>query len=44
MLKNLGYNSMFRREILKAGISGYQNILEADRLGVKPQYRSKEWI
>ena len=31
VLKNSGYNSNFRREILKAGISGYQKILEDDR-------------
>ena len=43
VLKNSGYNSNFRREILKAGISGYQKILEDDRLGKKPLYRSKEW-
>ena len=30
-------------EILMAGLNGYYKILEADKLGEKPLYRSKGW-
>ena len=43
VLKNSGYNSIFRKEILKAGIAGYNKILEQDKEGTKPLYRSKDW-
>ena len=36
ILKNSGYTVKFRKEILMAGLSGYNKILEADRLGQKP--------
>ena len=42
-LKNSGYSETFRREILNAGINGYNKILEADKLGVRPLYRTKGW-
>ena len=42
ILKNSGYNSTFRKEILKAGIVGYNRILQGDRVGEKPLYRSKK--
>ena len=42
-LKNSGYSETFRHEILMSGLNGYNKILEADRLGDKPLYRSKEW-
>ena len=32
----------FRREILQAGLNWYNKILEADRDGINPIYRSKE--
>ena len=41
ILKNSGYNSTFRKEILDSGIVGYNRILQADRVGEKPLYRSK---
>ena len=43
ILKNSGYTVKFRKEILMAGLNGYNKILEADRLGEKPLYRSKGW-
>ena len=42
-LKNYGYCSKFRGEILNAGIHGYNKILEADRAGERPLYRRKGW-
>ena len=42
-LKNSGYSETFRREILNAGLNGYNKILEADKLGKKPLYRAKGW-
>ena len=38
-----GYNAQFRSEILKGGFKVYNKILEDERSGVKPIYRSKEW-
>ena len=43
VLKNSGYNKEFRSKILKAGLKGYNKILDDDRSGLKPLYRSKEW-
>ena len=43
ILKNSGYSAQFWSEILKGGIKGYNKILEDDRSGHKPMYRSKEW-
>ena len=43
VLKNSGYQNTFRKEILKAGLHGYNKILEADELGKKPLYRAKNW-
>ena len=43
LMKNSGYMAKFRGEVLKAGVSGYNKILEADRNGTKPVYRSLEW-
>ena len=43
VLKNSNYNSEFRREVLKSGINGYNKILDDDKNGAKPLYRSKEW-
>ena len=42
-MKNSGYPAKFRGEVLQAGVSGYDKILEADRNGTKPVYRSLEW-
>ena len=43
ILKNSGYIVKFCKEILLAGLNGYNKILETDRLGQKPIYRTKGW-
>ena len=43
LMKNSGYQAKFRKEVLLAGLSGYGKILEADRAGTKPLYRSRDW-
>ena len=43
ILKNSGYNFKFRREILKSGLNGYNNILMQSENGTKPMYRNKEY-
>ena len=43
ILKNSGYSTKFRSEILQSGLKGYNKILEDDKSGLKPMYRSKEW-
>ena len=41
VLKNSGYNSKFRREVLKSGLKGYNCILADHKSGLKPIYRPK---
>ena len=41
-MKNSDYNEIFRSEVLKVGLHGFNKILEADIQGLKPIYRSKE--
>ena len=43
LLKNSDYDAIFRSDILKSGLKGYNKILEAHDTGTKPLYRSKEW-
>ena len=43
MLKNSGYDEKFRTEVLRSGLAGYNKILESNKTGAKPMYRSKEW-
>ena len=42
-LKSSGYGPKFRREILDSGLKAFQKMVEDDRNGVKPLYRSREW-
>ena len=42
-LKNSGYSTQFRKEILDSGLKGYNKILAADKKGERPMYRLKEW-
>ena len=42
ILKNSGYSTKFRSEIFKSDLKGYNKILEDDKNGFKPMYRSKE--
>ena len=43
MLSNSGYGEQFRAEIVKSGLAGFNKILESDRAGTRPIYRSKGW-
>ena len=42
-LKVAGYNQKFRMGILKQAVARYEGMLEANRDGKQPLYRSKEW-
>ena len=42
-LKNSGYDEQFRLEILKSSINGFEKIVEDEKNGIKPIYRSKDW-
>ena len=43
MLRRSGYNEKFRLEIMKSMKSGYEKIVDADKSGEKPLYRSRMW-
>ena len=42
-MKNSGYSEVFRAEVLKSGLMGYNKIVAADKTGIRPMYRLKEW-
>ena len=42
-LKHSGYNYKFRTEIADSILNAYEKILESDKTGVKPLYRSRTW-
>ena len=42
-LKNSGYNKKFRQEILDSALKAYNKMVEDDKTGVKPMYRSRNW-
>ena len=42
-LKNSGYHTKFRMQILDSGMKAYQKMVEDDKNGVKPMYRSRDW-
>ena len=42
-LKNSGYSQKFRTEILDSGLKAFQKMVDEDRSGIKPMYRSREW-
>ena len=42
-LRNSGYSSKFRQEILLSTLSGFKKIQEAAKNGVRPMYRNKNW-
>ena len=42
-LKKSGYSQKFRTEILDSGLKAFEKMVEDDKNGVKPMYRSKEW-
>ena len=42
-LKNSGYDGKFRREILDSAVKAFDKMLDDDKNGKKPMYRSKSW-
>ena len=42
-LKNSGYNYKFRKEVLDSTLKAYKKIIEDDKNGIKPIYRSRDW-
>ena len=42
-LKKSGYTEKFRREVLSSIFNAYHKMVEEDKTGVKPLYRSREW-
>ena len=42
-LKCSGYNQKFRSEVLESILNAYDKMVESDKTGAKPLYRSREW-
>ena len=42
-LKNSGYGQKFRKEILDSALKAFDKMVEDDRSGVKPLFRSRDW-
>ena len=42
-LKNLGYSTKYRTEILDSALSAYEKIVSEDKAGTKPMYRGRDW-
>ena len=42
-LKNSGYNKKYRMEILDSASKGFDIMLEDDKKGIKPLFRSRNW-
>ena len=42
-LRNSGYSSKFRSEILLSALSGFEKIKEAAKSGIRPVYRKRCW-
>ena len=42
-LQNSGYNEEYRLEILKSAINGFEKQVQADKNGVTPLYRPREY-
>ena len=42
-LKNSGYSKKFRKEVLDSSLKAFQKMIEDDRNGTKPLYRSRDW-
>ena len=42
-LKKSGYGQKFRTEILDSCLKAYEKMIEDDRKGIKPLYRSRDW-
>ena len=42
-LKNSGYSTKFRKEILNSALNAFEKMVADDKAGVKPLYRSRTW-
>jgi hypothetical protein len=42
-LKNSGYKTKFRMEILNSAVKAFDKMLEDDRKGIKPLFRDRNW-
>ena len=42
-VKNSGYNSKFRSEILDSILKAFDKMIEDDENNIKPLYRSNDW-
>ena len=42
-MKNSGYSTDYRAQILKSAMNAFDKMLEEDRNGTKPLYRNREW-
>ena len=42
-VKNSGYTTKFRREVLDSAQKAFAKMVDDDKAGVKPLYRSKDW-
>ena len=43
ILKQCGYVSKFRKEVLNSALSAFEKMEEDDKNGTKPMYRSAQW-
>ena len=41
--KNTGYSKNFCKEVLDSSLKAFQKMIEDDRNGTKPLYRSRDW-
>ena len=42
-VKNSGYSTKFRKEILNSALNAFEKMVADDKAGVKPLYRSRTW-
>ena len=42
-LKNSGYSTKYRMEILNSAVKAFEKMLENDRKGIKPLFRDRNW-
>ena len=42
-LKNSGHSVQYRKQILDSAIKGFEKMLEEDKNGTKPLFRSRQW-
>ena len=42
-MKNSGYPVKYRTEILNSSLKAFDDIIEADRAGIKPLFRDRDW-